>query len=64
MKYEISSTNNLKDEISKEISCLNQLELFLICKRFLFEKMLIMPKGQETKLHGAIVSVSVDTNKV
>ena len=32
------------DDIPEEISFLNQLELFLICKRFLFKKILIMPK--------------------
>ena len=48
---------------AEEISCLNQLELFLICKIFLIKKILIMPKGQTPKLHGAIVNVPVDVNK-
>ena len=51
------------DDIPEEISCLNQLEFFLICKRFLFKKILIMPKGQVPKLHGATVNVPVDANK-
>ena len=51
------------DDIPEEISCWNQLELFLICKRFLFKKIFIMPKGQAPKLHGAIVNVLVDVNK-
>ena len=50
-------------DIPEEISCLNQLELFLICKIFLIKKILIMPKGQTPKLHGAIVNVPVDVNK-
>ena len=51
------------DDIPEEISCLNQLEFFLICERFLFKKMLIVLKGQTLKLHGAIVNVPVDANK-
>ena len=51
------------DDIPEETSCLNQLELFLICKRFSFKKILIMPKGQAPNLHGAIVNVPVDANK-
>ena len=50
------------DDIPTEISCLNQLELFLICKRFLFKKILIMPKSQAPKFDGAIVNVTVDAN--
>ena len=37
--------------------------ILLIYKRFLFKKILIMPKGQPPKLHGAIVNVPVDLNK-
>ena len=37
--------------------------IFLICKRFLFKKILIMPKGPPPKLNGAIVNVPVDANK-
>ena len=44
--------------IPEEKSCLNRLELFLICKRFLFKKILIMSKGRAPKLHGAIVNVT------
>ena len=45
------------------ISCLNHLELFLIFKRFDLKKIIIMPKGQAPKLHGATVNVPVDANK-
>ena len=51
------------DDIPVEISCLNQLELFLICKEIFIQKILIMPKGQAPKLHGAIANVPVDANK-
>ena len=51
------------DDIPEEISCLNQLELFLICKESFIQKILIMPKGQAPKLHGAIANVPVDANK-
>ena len=40
------------DDIPEKIPCLNQLELFLICNRFLFKKLLIMPKGQAPTLCG------------
>ena len=41
---------------------MNRLELFLICKQFLFKKV-VMPKGQTPKVKGAIVNVPVDANK-
>ena len=50
-------------DIPEEISCLIQLELFLICKRLLFKKIIIMSKRQAPKLHGAIVNIPVDANK-
>ena len=66
-KYQVSCQaiyNKLfVDHIRAEISYLNPLKLFLICKRFLFKKMLIMPKGKAPKLHGAIINVPVDANK-
>ena len=51
------------DDIPEKLSCLNELELFLIRKRFSFKKLLIMPKDQAPKLHGAIVNVPVGRNR-
>ena len=54
---------SLVDDIPEELSCLNQLKSFLIYKRFLFIKILIMSKDQAPKLHGATINVTVDANK-
>ena len=35
----------------------------MIYKRFLFKKILIIPKGRTPKLYGVIVNVPVDANK-
>ena len=52
------------DDIPYEISCLNQWELFLVYKRFLFKKILIMLKSQAPKPYGVIINVPVDVNKI
>ena len=55
--------NNLYlDEFLKE-TCLNHLKLFFISKRFSFNNILIMHKGQAPKLYGAVVNILVDPNK-
>ena len=46
----------------KEISCLNHLKLSLICKRFLFKEIAIMPKRGATRLHEVVVNVPADAN--
>ena len=61
--YQAVYNKLLVDDIPEEISCLNQIELFLLCKRFLFKKKIIMQKDLAPKLHGAIVNVPVDANK-
>ena len=43
--------------------CLNRLEILLICKRFLFKKIIVMVKGQYPKLHGAVINVPVKADK-
>ena len=47
----------ITEKIQKELDCLNTLELVLISKRFLFKKIVTMPKRQRPKMHGSIVNV-------
>ena len=46
----------------QEISYLNHLKLSLICKRFLFKEIAIMPKRGATRLHEVVVNVPADAN--
>ena len=53
--------NNLYlDEIPQELSSLQKLEQILMPKRIVFEKIVVMPKGQQRKIKGAICNVPVD----
>ena len=53
--------NNLYlDEIPQELSSLQKLEQILVAKRIVFEKIVVMPKGQQRKIKGAICNVPVD----
>ena len=55
------------DEIPPELACLEKLEQILIAQRIVFEKIIVMPKGQQKKVKGAICNVPVecdDTCKV
>ena len=49
--------------VPEELDCLNTLEVILITKKLLFEKIVITPKGKTPKLHGSVVNVSVNVNK-
>ena len=52
--------NNLfVDEVSCELECLRKLEQILIAQRIVFEKIVVMPKGQQRKIKGAICNVPV-----
>lgn len=42
------------------MKCLEKLEQILIAQRIMFEKIVIMPKGQQRKIKGAICNVPVD----
>ena len=44
------------DDMPGVLACLNRLELFLICKRFLFKKIIVMRKIQYPKLPGAVIN--------
>ena len=44
------------DGMPDVLVCLNRLELFLICKRFLLKKIIVMGKSRYPKLHGAVIN--------
>ena len=53
--------NNLYvDNIPQELSILEKLEQILIAQRIDFQKIVIMPKGQQRKIKGAICNVPVE----
>ena len=45
------------DEIPAELALLEKLEQILIAQRIVFEKIVVMPKGQQKKVSGAICNV-------
>ena len=52
--------NNLfVDDVPYDLECLRKLEQILIAQRIVFEKIVIMPKGQQRKIKGAICNVPV-----
>ena len=48
------------DKIPQKLSTLEKLEQILIAHRIVFEKIVVMPKGQQRKIKGAICNVPVD----
>ena len=50
--------------IPEELSCLNKLETILIAQQISFQKILIMQKGQQKKIRGAVCNVPVDYDTV
>ena len=46
-------------DLPADIKVLNQLEKVLISKRILFKKIVVMPKGQQPKIKGAICNISI-----
>ena len=50
----------LVDEIPAELESLEKLEQILIAQRIVFEKIVVMPKGQQRKIKGAICNVPVN----
>ena len=52
------------DDIPTELSTLEKLEQILIAQRIVFEKTVVMPKGQQRKIKGAIRNVSVECDKI
>ena len=51
------------DELPIELGCLEKLEQILIAQRIVFEKIIVMPKGQQRKIKGAICNVPVDCDQ-
>ena len=51
------------DEMPSELACLEKLEQILIAQRIVFEKIVVMPKGQQRKIKGAICNVPVECDQ-
>ena len=45
------------DEIPQELASLAKLEQILVSKRIVFQKIIVMPKGQQRKIKGAICNM-------
>ena len=57
--------NKLKvDPLPGVLESLHKLEKAIICKRILFSKVMIMPKGQMPKIKGSICNVPIDISEV
>ncbi|CAB4001281.1 Hypothetical predicted protein [Paramuricea clavata] len=56
--------NNLfVDETPTELAALEKLEQIFIAQRIVFEKIVVMPKGQQRKIKGAICNVPVECSQ-
>ena len=56
--------NNLNvDDVPTELGNLKKLEQILIAQRIIFEKVIVMPKGQQRKIKGAICNVPVNCDE-
>ena len=51
------------DRIPPELSVLEKLEQILIAQRIVFEKIVVMPKGQQRKIKGAICNIPVECHQ-
>ena len=52
--------NNLAvDDVPPELASLEKLEQILVSQRIVFQKIVVMPKGQQRKIRGAICNVPV-----
>ena len=51
------------DEIPPELALLEKLEQILVTQIIVFEKILVMPKGQQKKVSGAICNVPFNCDK-
>ena len=52
--------NNLAvDDVPPELASLDKLEQILVSQRIVFQKIVVMPKGQQRKIRGAICNVPV-----
>ena len=55
--------NPFVDESTTELSALEKLEQILVEQRIVFEKVVIMPKGQKRKIKGAICNAPVECSQ-
>ena len=55
--------NMYVDKIPIELVSLEKLEQILIAQRIVFEKIIVMPKGQQRKVKGAICNVPVECDQ-
>ena len=55
--------NMYVDEITTELSSLEKLEQIRIAQRIVFEKIVVMHKGQQRKIKGAICNVPVECDQ-
>ena len=55
--------NMYVDEIPTELSSLEKLEQIRIAQRIVFEKIVVMHKGQQRKIKGAICNVPVECDQ-
>ena len=51
------------DEITTELSSLEKLKQIWIAQQIVFEKIMIMHKGQQRKIRGAICNVPVECDQ-
>ena len=51
------------DKIPAELASLEKLEQILIAQRIVFEKIIVIPKGQQRKVKGAICNVPVECDE-
>ena len=55
--------NMYVDDTPVELASLEKLEQILIAQRIVFQKIIVMPKGQQRKLKGAICNVPVECDQ-
>ena len=57
--------NNLNvDDVPTELGSLKKLKQILMAQRILFEKVIVMRKGQQRKIKGAICNVPVNCDQI
>ena len=52
------------DETPTQLAPLRKLERLLIAQRIVFQKIIIMPKGQQREIEGAISNVPVECDQI
>ena len=52
------------DDMPSELEALRKLESVLVAQRLVFQKIVVMPKGQQKKIRGAICNVPVNCDTV